>query len=100
MTTFDANTVPTGYNQKSRACYILLALFMGGIGAHEFYRGATANGFKFAIVNFIMSTWLFTGMVEEAAIYYVPLFTLLGMFIYTIKLIVTQDRDANGVLMK
>ena len=37
---------------------------------------------------------------EEAAIYYVPLLTLLGMFIYTIKLIVTQDRDANGVLMK
>ena len=76
---------PVGYAPpKSRIAYILLALFLGGLGIHNFYAGYTGKG----VAQLLMSLLLFWTIV-------VPI----GVFIWIIVEIVTVDRDSNGVMM-
>ena len=38
---------------KSRVSYILLALFLGGLGMHDFYAGYTGKGFLKILISFL-----------------------------------------------
>ncbi len=78
------NTVPMGYGQPqyvgghvvNKIVYILLALFLGGIGGHKFYAGYVGSG-----ILYLLFCW-----------------TCIPMFIALIEMIVACCRpaDANG----
>ena len=72
--------IPPGYDQKSRMVYILLALFLGGLGIHNFYAGHTQNG----VIQLIL------GLLSCGGI----------SFIWAIIDMITVKTDGNGVPMK
>ncbi len=67
---------------KSRLVYILLALFLGCLGVHNFYAGYTGKG-----VAQLLLTLLSVG------------FLSFFVFIWVIVEICTVTKDANGVPM-
>jgi len=69
---------------KSRLAYILLALFLGGFGIHNFYAGRTTQG----VVQLLLA--IFTGWLV------IP---LLALGIWIIVEICTVDTDASGTKM-
>jgi len=73
--------------QKSRLVYILLGLFLGGLGIHNFYAGYTNK----AIAQLLITAfcWLFVWLL-------VPIFGLIAVFIWVIVDIVTVTADATG----
>ena len=66
---------------KSRVGYILLGLFLGGLGIHNFYAGYTGK----AIAQLLLNLFLFWTIV-------VPI----GVAIWVIVEVITVDRDAYG----
>lgn len=69
---------------KSRLAYILLALFLGGFGVHNFYAGYTGKGVT-QLLLFLLLIWTIV----------VPL----GIWVWTIVEMVTVTHDAQGVPM-
>jgi TM2 domain-containing membrane protein YozV len=69
---------------KSRLAYILLALFLGGFGVHNFYAGYTGKGVA-QLLLFLLLIWTIV----------VPL----AIWIWTIVEMVTVTHDAQGVPM-
>lgn len=69
---------------KSRLTYILLGLFLGGLGIHNFYAGYTNK----ALTQLLLNLFLFWTIV-------VPL----GITVWVIVELCTVDTDANGVRM-
>jgi TM2 domain-containing membrane protein YozV len=67
--------------QKSRLSYILLGLFLGGLGIHNFYAGYSGKG----VAQLLLTLLLFWTIV-------VPI----GVWIWIIVEICTVDTDANG----
>lgn len=45
----DYSTVSVPHAKKSRTIAVLLALFLGGIGAHKFYLGQVATGLLYLL---------------------------------------------------
>ena len=72
-----SNIVP-----KSRLAYILLGLFLGGFGIHNFYAGYSGRG----IAQLLITLFLFWTVVAPIAI-----------FIWVIIEICTVAKDAQGV---
>ena len=70
-----------GTPPKSRLAYILLALFLGGLGVHNFYAGYTGKGVAQLLLT-ILLIWTII----------VPL----AVWIWTIVEMVTVDHDAQG----
>lgn len=68
--------------RKSRVTYILLALFLGGIGIHNFYAGYTGRGVSQLLLM------LFTGWFGGFVIVYI--WVLIEMLVV--------NKDARGVL--
>ena len=69
---------------KSRLAYILLAIFLGGFGVHNFYAGYT----KKAVIQLLLTILLgWTGIVA------------LVILVWIIIDIIQVTADANGVLM-
>ena len=69
---------------KSRLAYILLAIFLGGFGVHNFYAGYT----KKAVIQLLLSVLLgWTGIAVVAVV------------IWVILDIIQVTADANGVKM-
>jgi TM2 domain-containing membrane protein YozV len=66
---------------KSRLTYILLALFLGGLGVHNFYAGYSGKG----ITQLLLTLFLFWTVV-------VPI----GVWIWIIIEMCTVDSDAYG----
>jgi TM2 domain-containing membrane protein YozV len=66
---------------KTRLAYILLALFLGGLGVHNFYAGYTGKG----VAQLLMTLFLWWTIV-------VPL----GVWIWIIVEMCTVDHDASG----
>lgn len=62
---------------KSRLAYILLAIFLGYLGVHNFYAGFTKKG----IIQLILSVLVITAFIT---------------FIWVIIDIITVTEDANG----
>ena len=73
-----------GTPPKSRLAYILLALFLGGLGVHNFYAGYTGRGVAQLLLT-ILLIWTIV----------VPL----AVWIWTIVEMVTVTHDAQGVPM-
>ena len=70
-----------GTPPKNRLAYILLALFLGGLGIHNFYAGYTSKG----VAQLLLTLLLFWTIL-------VPL----AVWIWTIVEMVTVDHDAEG----
>ena len=69
---------------KSRLAYILLAIFLGGFGVHNFYAGYT----KKAVIQLLLTVLLgWTGVVA------------LGVLVWIIIDIIQVTADSNGVPM-
>ncbi len=69
---------------KSRLAYILLALFLGGFGVHNFYAGYT----KKAVIQLLLTVLLgWTGVVA------------LAVLVWIILDIIQVTADSNGVPM-
>lgn len=100
MKVYNVNEIPEGYQQKSRVIYILLGLFLGGFGVHEFYRGCMERGWAYLVGNLIGQIWFLAGLIGEGAIYYFPALILVFLPISIIVSLIKNDRDGNGVLMK
>lgn len=71
-------------SSKSRVSYILLGLFLGGLGIHNFYAGYTGRG----IAQLLLSLFLFWTVVVPIAV-----------CIWVIIEVCTIDTDASGVRM-
>ena len=67
---------------KSRVVYILLALFLGGLGIHNFYAGYTTKGVIQLLVTLLLG-WL--------------VIPAIGVWIWCIIEIITVKKDAKGV---
>lgn len=69
-------------NAKSRLAYILLAIFLGTFGVHNFYAGYTGKGVAQLLITLLLG-WLF-----------IP---LIAVWIWVIVDICTVDTDSKGV---
>lgn len=67
---------------KSRVVYILLALFLGGLGIHNFYAGYTTKGVIQLLITLLLG-WL--------------VIPAIGVWIWCIIEIITVKQDAKGV---
>ena len=69
---------------KSRLAYILLAIFLGGFGIHNFYAGYT----KKAVIQLLLTILLGWTVIVPVAV-----------FVWIILDIINVTADANGVPM-
>jgi TM2 domain-containing membrane protein YozV len=69
---------------KSRVSFILLGLFLGGLGIHNFYAGYNSKG----ITQLLLNLFLFWTII-------VPI----GIGIWVLIEVITVDHDANGFRM-
>ena len=70
---------------KERIIYILLAIFLGGFGIHNFYAGYTGKGIAQLLITLLLF-WL--------------VIPLLVVFVWVIIEIITVTKDAKGVPFK
>ena len=78
-------------DQKSRLTYILLGVFLGTWGVHNFYAGRTGPGIAQLVITLISIPLIF--------VFCIGVFTLWIPWIWAIVEIVTIDRDGNNVRM-
>jgi TM2 domain-containing membrane protein YozV/ribosomal protein L40E len=69
------------YSSKDRTIYVVLGLFLGGLGVHNFYSGHTGRG----LAKLLMTIFLFWTIA-------VPV----GVLIWTIIELITTTEDAEG----
>lgn len=69
---------------KSRVTYVLLGLFLGGLGIHNFYAGYSGKG----IAQLLLNIFLFWTIIVPFAV-----------MVWVIIEICTVDTDVNGVRM-
>jgi TM2 domain-containing membrane protein YozV len=69
-------------SQKSRVAYILLGLFLGGLGIHNFYAGYTGRAVAQLLIT-LLTGWLI-----------VPIF-IVGLWV--LIEVITVTSDARGV---
>jgi TM2 domain-containing membrane protein YozV len=85
------SATPQGINhaQKSRVAYIVLAIFLGNLGIHNFYAGRNNIG----IIQLVIT------LCSLCTILLVPLFLLihLGLFIWRVIEMITVTKDGKGV---
>jgi TM2 domain-containing membrane protein YozV len=72
---------PGGVSDKSRVAYILLGLFLGGFGVHNFYAGYTGKGVAQLLLT-VLGGWL--------------VIPLIAVFVWVIVEICTVTEDAQG----
>lgn len=72
--------VPGSQSTKTRVAYILLGLFLGGLGIHNFYAGYTGRGVAQLLITLVIG-WLV-----------LPLFAV-GLWVLIEVVTVTQDSD-------
>jgi TM2 domain-containing membrane protein YozV len=70
------------YSGKSRVAYILLGLFLGGLGIHNFYAGYAGRG----VAQLLLNLFLFWTLLVPVAV-----------GVWVILQIIVVDRDSNGV---
>ncbi len=77
--------------RKSRLAYILLALFFGFLGVHNFYVNRTGPGVAQLVVCLVSSVLLCV---------YVGIVGFVGLFVWNIVEIITVQKDGTGVTME
>lgn len=70
---------------RQRSVYIILGLFLGGLGIHNFYAGYHGRGIAQLLINLLLGWWL--------------VFPALGVMIWVLIEICTVTDDADGVPM-
>jgi len=101
---FDAAGRPT--SQKQRSTYILLAIFLGGIGLHSAYIGKM----KIAMCQAAMGVggWMTTFIIVNGgkhdnfsiAMAHISIVLLVSLCVWVLCEIISVDKDADGKLMK
>lgn len=69
-------------SEKSRIAYILLGLFLGGLGIHNFYAGYTGRGIAQLLIS-LLTGWLFL--------------PLLAVGLWVLIEVITVSKDAKGL---
>ena len=77
--------------QKSRLTYILLGIFLGTWGVHNFYAGRTEPGIAQLVITLISIPLMF--------VFCIGLFTIWIPSVWAIVEIIVVDRDGNNVPM-
>ncbi len=76
-----------GKSDKSRVAYILLGLFLGGLGIHNFYAGRTSP----AVIQLLGT------LISLATLWLIlPIFILMGIGIWVLVDICTVTTDSQG----
>ena len=83
------NLALSNLKRKNRTVYILLALFIGNLGVHNFYAGRNT----IAIIQLVIN------LCSLCTILLLPLFLIihLGLFVRRVVEMVTVTKDSNGV---
>ena len=76
------NKIPVNTDVKSRLIYIVLAIFLGCFGIHNFYAGYTGKAVAQLLICLLIG-WL--------------ILPLLGLFVWIVVDICTVTKDANNV---
>lgn len=76
---------------KSRTSYILLGLFFGSLGIHNFYASRTEIGLMQLVITLFSLCFIFL---------IVPFFFLLGIWVWVFIDLVSVDRDGYGRRMR
>lgn len=71
-----------GGQAKSRVAYMLLGLFLGGLGIHNFYAGYTGKAVAQLLIT-LFTFWL--------------VFPIIGIWIWVIIELCTVKKDSRGV---
>jgi TM2 domain-containing membrane protein YozV len=74
-----------GVMPKQRIAYILLGLFIGTLGVHNFYAGYNGKAIAQLLITLLVGWWL--------------ILPLIGVWIWNLVEICTVDHDANGYPM-
>ncbi len=69
--------------RKQRIAFILLGIFLGAFGVHNFYAGYTGRALAQLLITVLVSWWL--------------IFPLIGVWIWVIVEVITVEADATGV---
>jgi TM2 domain-containing membrane protein YozV len=78
-------------DQKSRMAYILLGIFLGKFGVHNFYAGRISQGVAQLTITMIS--------IPLMCVFGIGFITILIPWIWAIVDIITVDHDADGVPM-
>ena len=92
--------LPPGYVRKSRSVYILLAVFLGFLGVHEFYRGEKKVGLELFGGYLLLAGALLAGLLSENVIYIFPLIALPIFHVLPFISIFKVKTDVNGFPMR
>ena len=76
----DKTPVP-GTSTKSRTTYVLLGIFLGGLGIHNFYAGYTGRAIAQLLIS-LLTWWL--------------IFPLIAVWIWVIVEVCMVTQDAQG----
>ena len=77
-------STPVVSDQKSRTAYILLGVFLGAFGVHNFYTGRTSRAVGQLLIS-LLTGWL--------------IIPLLAVQVWAIVDVCTINTDSNGALM-
>ena len=72
-------------SNRSRLTYILLGLFLGGFGSHNFYAGRTGVGIAQAVITMINSLQLFSAEMT------LTIWVMLGAWVLVEVIVCTRD---------
>lgn len=75
---------------KSRIAYIILAIFLGGLGVHNFYAGHISRGVAQLITNMVLGVLSLVTLGIATPLY-------VGLLAWIIIDICTITKDAQGV---
>ena len=75
---------------QSRLAYILLALFLGGLGVHNFYAGFVGRGIAQILTNFVLA-------LISVITFGFGTFLYFGLFIWIIIEICMVTKDSKGI---
>lgn len=81
----DSGAATSELSNRSRLTYILLGLFLGGFGAHNFYSGRTGFGIAQAVITMINSLQLFSAEMTLA------IWVMLGAWVLVEVIVCTRD---------
>ncbi|WP_161794242.1 NINE protein [Demequina sediminicola] len=76
---------PYGYSSKSRVAYVLLGLFLGGLGIHNFYAGRTTTAVCQLLLMILLGWTIIAAM---------------AVTVWVIVEVIAVTRDGDGLLLR
>ena len=87
----------TAYQAKSRVVYILLAIFLGYFGIHNFYAGYIGRGVIQLLINIFLDGLIGVFLILFLPLALIPALCYIFLFIWVILEIICVSHDAHGV---